>query len=131
ASASADPPAPLYISQRQVEVALRRQRCARPEPDGKNPRAAVEATVGAIKRPFGNDKLPVRGKFRMASMVIGSAAMVNLRRIQRFQVEQRREATKKAKGKGIETSLLSLFSHISATFLKQFYSVTSFSPLYY
>ncbi len=130
ASASADPPKPVYISQRQVEVALRRQRSARPEPDGKNPRAAVEATIGAIKRPFGNDKLPVRGKFRMTSMMIGSAAMVNLRRIQRFQVEQRREATKKAKGTGIKTPLLSLFGYILATFLKQFYSVTRFSTLY-
>ncbi|HEY84116.1 MAG TPA: transposase [Chloroflexi bacterium] len=64
-------------------------------------------------------------------IVIGSAAMVNLRRIQRFQVEQRREATKKAKGKGIKTPLLSLFSRVLATFLKQFYPVTSFSPLYY
>ena len=121
---------PVYISQRQLEVALRRQRCARPEPDGKNPRAAVEATIGAIKRPFGNDKLPVRGKFRMASMIIGAAAMVNLRRIQRFRTEQRQEAIKKAKEKGIKSFLLSLFNYISATFLKQFYSVTRFSTRY-
>ena len=91
-----DPPSAIYISQQQVEVALRRQRSAQPSPDGKNPRAAVEATIGAIKRPFGNDKAPVRGKFRMGMMVIGSAMMVNLRRIQRFQVEQTKEARKNA-----------------------------------
>ena len=50
-AASSDPPAPVYISQQQLEVARRRQRCAQPEPDGRNPRAAVEATIGAIKRP--------------------------------------------------------------------------------
>jgi len=116
ASAGAGKPAPIYISQRQLEVALRRQRCARPEPDGKNPRAAIEATIGAIKRPFGNDKLPVRGKFRIKMMVVGSTTMVNLRRIQRFREEQRREAIKKAKETGTNIPLPSLFNCIAATF---------------
>jgi len=38
----------------------------------------------SIKHPFPAGKLPVRGKFRMASMLIGSAAVSNVRRIQRF-----------------------------------------------
>jgi len=116
ASAGAGNPVPIYVSQRQLEVALRRQRCARPEPDGKNPRAAIEATIGAIKRPFGNDKLPVRGKFRIKMMVVGSTTMVNLRRIQRFREEQRREAIKKAKETGTNIPLPSLFNRIAATF---------------
>jgi hypothetical protein len=86
-SASAKPPPPpvLYFTRQEVELALRRQRSAQAKTVGCNLRAAVEATVGALKRPFSNDKLPVRGRFRVNSMLIGSALMVNLRRIHRYQ----------------------------------------------
>ena len=47
-------------------------------------RAAVEATVREVKHPFPAGKLPVRGKFRMTCMLIGSDAMTNARRIQRY-----------------------------------------------
>jgi hypothetical protein len=121
------PPLSYYISQQDIDVALRRQRSKEPEPGGKNPRAAIEATIGAIKRPFGNDKAPVRGKFRMAAMVIGSATMVNLRRIQRFHAEKRKKARILAAENGMEPSLISFFCRTFATFLGQFYSVTRFS----
>lgn len=126
-----DPLSSYYISKQDVEVALRRQRSKEPDPDGKNPRAAIEATIGAIKRPFGNDKTPVRGKFRMASMVIGSAAMVNLRRIQRFQAEKRKKARILTAENGTASSLLSFFCRTLVTFLGQFYSVTRFSTLHF
>ena len=58
------PPAP-YLSQKQVDLAPPRQCRAQMRACGKAPRAAVEATVGAIKILFGSDKAPVRGKFRM------------------------------------------------------------------
>jgi hypothetical protein len=38
----------------------------------------------SIKHPFPAGKLPVRGKFRITSMLIGSAAMSNVRRIDRY-----------------------------------------------
>src|SRR5208337_840989 len=50
----------------------------------RNLRAAVEATVRSVKHPFPAGKLPVRGKFRVACMMIGSAAVSNVRRIQRY-----------------------------------------------
>lgn len=120
-----------YISKQDVAVALRRQRSKVPNPDGKNPRAAVEATVGALKRPFGNDKLPVRGKFRMATMLTGSAAMVNLRRIQRFLTEKRKK-DQNLMGENDTMNLLFLFlSRILTFFLKQSYSLTRFSSLHF
>jgi hypothetical protein len=127
---SSDPPSSIYISQQDVEVALRRQRCTQPNPDGKNPRAAIESTIGVIKRPFGNDKAPVRGKFRMGTMVIGSAMMVNLRRIQRFQTEQRRKTRKNAKECATNIPLFLFFSHALPSFFNQFYSVTRFLTLH-
>jgi len=76
------------FSQKQLDVAQRRQRSAACHQAGKNLRAAVEATIGALKRPFSDDQLPVRGQFRVGVMMIGSALMVNVRRIQRYLVEQ-------------------------------------------
>jgi len=87
-STSTKPPPPpvIYFSRQQLELALRRQRSAQARTAGCNLRAAVESTIGALKRPFANDKLPVRGLFRVNTMLIGSALMVNLRRIHRYQV---------------------------------------------
>lgn len=79
------PPPVLYFSRPQLDLALRRQRTAQERTSGRNLRAAVEASIGALKRPFTNDTLPVRGLFRVSSMLIGSALMVNLRRIHRYQ----------------------------------------------
>jgi hypothetical protein len=84
-SSKPQPPPVIYFSQQQLELALRRQRTAQVRTAGCNLRAAVESTVGALKRPFDNDKLPVRGQFRVNTMLIGSALMVNLRRINRYQ----------------------------------------------
>jgi len=81
----------LRFSQVDLNRALRRQRLRTYHLGQKNLRAAVEATVGALKRPFGNDKVPVRGKIRLSQMVLGSAIMVNIRRIQRFKLAKRKK----------------------------------------
>ena len=78
----------LRFSLTDLELALRRQRCLTYLQSRPRLRAAIEASVGAIKRPFGNDKTPVRGSFRVGAMMIGSAAMVNIRRIQRYLLQQ-------------------------------------------
>jgi hypothetical protein len=84
ASAPLAPVPVLRFSQIDLSRALRRQRCRLFQQGKQNLRAAIEASIGAVKRPFGDDQLPVRGKFRMGAMLIGSAAMVNIRRIQRY-----------------------------------------------
>ena len=78
----------MRFSQQEVDLALRRQRSADARASGQNLRAAVEATVRSIKHPFGNGKAPVRGKPRVSMVVIGSAAMSNVRRIHRYLVGQ-------------------------------------------
>ncbi|MFB0535773.1 MAG: transposase [Anaerolineae bacterium] len=79
-----DPRRRLGFNQREVDIAQRRRRAAAYCEAGKNPRAAVEATIGAVKRPFSDDQLPVRGLLRMQATMIGPAIMVNVRRIQRY-----------------------------------------------
>jgi hypothetical protein len=80
----------LRFSQQDLDLALRRQRCAEARASGQNLRAAVEATVRAVKHPFGNAKVPVRGKLRVSLVMIGSAVMNNVRQIHRYQVDQKR-----------------------------------------
>jgi hypothetical protein len=101
------PPPVLYFSQQQLHLALRRQRSAQARTEGSNLRVAIEATVGAIKRPFNDDQLPVRGPFRVKLMVLGSAFMVNLRRIHRYQTAQNHQ---KDCQKGQEASANPTFS---------------------
>ncbi len=63
--------------------AARQRRVAMKADRSRNIRAGVESTVRSVIHPFGGHlcKLPVRGKIRIAQMVILSAAMVNIRRI--------------------------------------------------
>ena len=74
----------LHFSHHDMEIARRRRRIAQDHQSGRNLRAAVESTINSLKHPFGDDQLPVRGRFRMAMMLIGSAAMTNVRRIYRY-----------------------------------------------
>jgi hypothetical protein len=74
----------LYFLTWKMMVSMRRRRNQALLETKLNPRAAIEATVRVIKLPFPRGKLPVRGKFRMFYMMIGSAAINNVRHIQRF-----------------------------------------------
>ena len=73
----------LRFDQQQVNVAHRHENRRRAKASGQNLRTAVEATVRSVKHPFGNSKLPVRGRRRMSMMMVASAAMTNIRRIWR------------------------------------------------
>ena len=86
----------LRFSQGETDLALRRKRSADVRATGKNLRAGAESMVRSVKHPFRNGKLPVRGKPRVSMMVIASAAMTNIRRIQRYQ-EKLREEKRKAR----------------------------------
>lgn len=88
----------LRFDQKQINMSERRQRSLIHQEEGRNLRAAVEATVRQVKHPFPASKLPVRGKFRVSCMVIGSAMITNVRRIQRYleakiQMEKEQECS--------------------------------------
>ena len=76
----------LNFNQQQANGSQRRRRSEIHKKEGRNLRAAIEATVREIKHPFPASKLPVRGRFRVACMVIGSALATNAHRIQRYLV---------------------------------------------
>lgn len=109
----------LRFSQGDVDAAIRRQRCRAYHEEGRMGQAAIEATIGAIKRAFGNDKLPVRGKARMNMMLIGSAAMVNIRRIQRYRTRQRKAQGQDGRnddGSSLLSALQRRFRHLQSLF---------------
>jgi hypothetical protein len=76
----------LAFTTPEIQVAKRRQDCLAYKGDGHNLRSAVEASVRSLKHPFPAGKLPVRGQFRVACLMIASAATANVRRIQRYLV---------------------------------------------
>jgi len=85
----------LYFSQQRAQLSQRHRRSAAKKKEGRNLRVAVEATVREVKHPFPAGKLPVRGKFRMTCILIGSAAMTNVRRIQRYLLSQKKQEDRK------------------------------------
>ena len=89
--------------------------------EGRNLRAAVEATVRQVKHPFPASKLPVRGLFRVTCMVIGSAMTTNVRRIQRYleaRIKLENEQEKAQKGQKCSSDWLtdSFLASLKAVF---------------
>ena len=84
----------LYFLDWEAHVARRRQQNAEFQKRKQNPRAAIEATVRAVKHPFPNSKLPVRGKFRVFHVMIGAAIMNNVRQIQRYWIAKEGQESK-------------------------------------
>jgi hypothetical protein len=123
----------LRFSQREVNLALRRQRSADARASGQNLRAAVEATVRSVKHPFGNGKVPVRGKPRVSMVVIGSAGMSNVRRIHRYQIAQRKakeaeKANQKETKRDQRLPVTSLFASFLAQLRSSLRSSSVFRP---
>ena len=84
----------LRFTEAQMHVSQRRRKNQVHVEEARNLRAAVEATVRQLKHPFPAGKLPVRGLFRVTCMMVGSAMMANVRRIQRCQDIRRMQEMK-------------------------------------
>jgi hypothetical protein len=102
---SRDPHQHLRFTQADARASERRRRSQEQRKDGRNLRAAVEASVRSLKHPFPAGKLPVRGKFRVASLLIGSASMSNVRRIQRYLQAKSKPETVQPVATGEENSI--------------------------
>ncbi len=79
----------MDFTQEEVDAAQRRRTAVQNQRKPKNLRAAVEATMRCLKHPFPAAKVPVRGLFRVTCLMIGAAAMTNIRRIWRYQMAKR------------------------------------------
>ena len=89
--------------------------------EGRNIRASVEATVRQVKHPFRASKLPVRGRFRVTCMMIGSATTTNVRRIQRYleaktKLENEQKKAQKEQECSQEQLSVSFFAYLKTIF---------------
>jgi hypothetical protein len=110
----------LHLTLEKVNWARRRRRNQEYLQEGKNPRAAVEATVRSVKHPFPGGKAPVRGLFRVTCLVIASAITVNTRRIHRYlarkQAEESQEVAKPGQTDPVGPLLPSVWASLGAWF---------------
>jgi hypothetical protein len=106
-----DPHYLLTFTTQAVQAARRRKEYLAHKGDSHNLRSAVEATVRSVKHPFPAGKLPVRGQFRIACLMIASAATTNVRRIQRYLTIKMKqaEAAKSPQGEAIPAAVVSFF----------------------
>ena len=129
-----DPRHHLRFTQAEAHASERRRRSQEHLKEGRNLRAAVEATVRSVKHPFPAGKLPVRGKFRVGCMLIGSAAVANIRRIQRY-LEAKNEGEKPQKvdqsGQNCapEMVVASLFGAVRAFLARLLWSSMALRPV--
>jgi len=108
----------LYFMDDKLRVTRRRQGNALFMKTKPNLRAAIEATVRAVKHPFPRGKLPVRGRFRIFGMLIGAALMNNVRQIHRHRTRQIRLEAKQTTERSSRISFwLSFQSFFRACFL--------------
>jgi len=112
-----DPSFRLYFSQSQAHVSQRRRRNKEHQKEGRNIRAAVEATVREVKHPFPAGKLPVRGGFRVTCMIFGSATMTNVRRIKHYLLAQKEQEERKKREQNGQSCFLYSRMDIFFTFL--------------
>jgi hypothetical protein len=113
-----DPRRHLRFTQAQAHVAQRRRRSQIHLEEGRNLRAAVEATVRQVKHPFPGGKLPVRGQFRVTCMILGSAIMGNIRRIQQYKTKKTEPINKETSKKGAEGAQASSFCLFFSDFIR-------------
>ena len=75
----------LSFNLKELRAAKRRKAYLVHKKDEGNLRAAAEATMRSAKHPFPAGKLPVRGQFRVTSMMFASVMHVNMKRIWRYE----------------------------------------------
>jgi hypothetical protein len=115
----------------QVAVSKRRRKLRMSKQESKNHRAAIEGTVREVKHPFPTSKLPVRGLFRITCLMVGSAAMTNLRRIHHYWEEkrkdERRKMTAESEAKAAPEQQSASFSSFLKALLTGYWSFMAFS----
>lgn len=124
----------LRFTQAEAQAAQRRRRSNENKKQTGNLRAAVEATVRSVKLPFPEAQLPVRGQFRVTCMLIGSAAVANVRRIQRYlqarlQAEMRGIAIRNSQDCAQDTPALSFSAFARHFFTRFLYPALAFEPM--
>lgn len=129
-----DPRLRLRFTQAEAQASERRRSSRERKKEAGNLRSAVEATVRSVKHSFPAGQLPVRGRFRVTCMVIGSAAVSNVRRIQRYLVakeEAEKYPEKACRGQKSASKMagLSLLGIVRTCLARLLRPVIAFNPV--
>lgn len=116
----------LRFTESQMHVSQRRRKNFRFKKEAGNLRAAVESTMRQVKHHFPAGKLPVRGLFRVNSLMIASAMMSNVRRIQCHLEREKANIAKRKQKCANKTSLVS-FSVMLKLIYQSWFSIFEFS----
>jgi hypothetical protein len=124
----------LRFTQAQAQTSERRRRSRERKKEAGNLRAAVEATVRSVKHPFPAGKLPVRSRFRVSCMVIGSAAVSNVRRIQRYLIAKdeavnQPEKTRRGRNNAPKMASLSFLGVVRTLLTRLLRPTLTFNPV--
>jgi hypothetical protein len=118
----------LTITQKQAAAAQRLRHFRQTKAEARALRTAIEATVFQLTHAMPNDKVPVRGRFRVTNVVLCSALALNARRIDRYlKGKQRGKFTKKNRQSGDPSSLLLFFETLWCSFCCPFALLRSVS----
>ena len=120
-----DPRPRLHFTQVEARKAQRRRKSRARKQESGNLRAAVEATVRSVKHPYPHAQVPVRGRFRVACLMTGSAALINVRRIQRYLLDKLEVATgnndPQSSQNPVPYAILDSFLAFAQTILRRFF----------
>jgi hypothetical protein len=116
-----DPRHRLRFTQAEARKAQRRRKSRERKQESGNLRAAVEATVRSVKHRYPHAQVPVRGRFRVAGLMTGSAALINVRRIQRYLLNKTEAETGKKDPKSNPNTPLDSFLALARTIFWRFF----------
>jgi len=124
-----DPRPRLRFTQAEARKAQRRRISRERKQESGNLRAAVEATVRSVKHRYPHAQVPVRGRFRVACLMTGSAALINVRRIQRCLLDKTKAETgkkdPKSSPKSNPNTSLDSFLALARTIFRRFFHTES------
>jgi hypothetical protein len=120
-----DPRPRLRFTQAEARKAQRRRKSRERKQESGNLRAAVEATVRSVKHRYPHAQVPVRGRFRVACLMTGSAALINVRRIQRYLLDKMEAETGKKDPKSSPNTSLDSFLALARTIFRRFFHTES------
>lgn len=109
----------LKVPKDRAASSQRRRRFEQTKEAARALRPAIEATMFQLTCHMPKDKVPVRGRFRVTTVLLCSALAVNARRIDRYRKDkQRGKFTKKHRQNGDSSSLLRFFDALGQLFCR-------------
>jgi hypothetical protein len=101
----------LTVPKAHAASSQRRRRFSLTKDQARILRPAIEATIFQLTHKLRNDKVPVRGLFRVTHVVLCAVLALNLRRIDRYRKDQQRGKLTKKHRERTDSAIVCLLFH--------------------